>query len=69
MAKISKNEHAMPLVGYRLLDNTEDAGIVGIALETPDGPFMFVANREILETLGAAFTHKAQTMPGKDPAA
>ena len=72
MAKKSKtlnNEYAMPLVGYRLMDNAMDPSIVGIALETAEGPFMFVANKEILETLGAAFTHKAQMMPAKDPAA
>jgi len=55
---------AYPLKGYSLMDFKTDAAIVGIAFETEAGPFMFVANKEILATLGAAFSQKATEMPG-----
>lgn len=68
MAKITKDTPAMPLTGYRLMDNAQDPTVVGIALETEQGPFMFVVTKEILETLGEAFAHKAKTMPSRNPA-
>lgn len=58
---------ALPLKGYSLMDFKTDPGIVGIAFETEAGPFMFVANKEILATLGAAFSHKAESMPASKP--
>lgn len=58
-----KDRQALPLKGYQLVDNTLDPGVVGIAFETEQGPFMFVATREILETLSKAFKAKAATMP------
>jgi hypothetical protein len=58
-----KDRPALPLKGYRLLDYKTDPSIVGIAFETEAGPFMFVANKEILATLGAAFSQKAAEMP------
>ena len=58
-----KERPAYPLKGYSLLDFKTDPGIVGIAFETEDGPFMFVANKEILATLGAAFSQKSSEMP------
>ena len=57
---------ALPLKGYSLMDYKTDPSIVGIAFETEAGPFMFVANKEILATLGAAFSHKAAAMPERD---
>ena len=57
---------ALPLRGYSLMDFKTDPSIVGIAFETEAGPFMFVANKEILATLGAAFSHKAAAMPEQD---
>jgi hypothetical protein len=57
---------ALPLKGYSLMDFKTDPGIVGIAFETEQGPFMFVANKDILATLGAAFSHKAASMPAQD---
>ncbi len=57
---------AFPLKGYSLLDYKTDPSIVGIAFETEAGPFMFVVNKEILATLGAAFSHKAASMPSQD---
>ena len=62
-----KDRPALPLKGYSLMDFKTDPGIVGIAFETEDGPFMFVANKEILATLGAAFSHKAEAMPTHKP--
>ncbi|UTD29890.1 hypothetical protein [Bradyrhizobium sp. WD16] len=58
-----KDRLALPLKGYQLVDNTLDPTLVGIAFETEQGPFMFVANREILETLSKAFKTKAAAMP------
>lgn len=64
-----KDRLALPLKGYQLVDNTLDPTLVGIALETEQGPFMFVATREILETLSKAFRSKAASMPSqKKPA-
>jgi hypothetical protein len=60
-----KDRLALPLKGYRLLDNTSDPTVVGIAFETEQGPFMFVATREILETLSEAFRSKAAEMPSR----
>ncbi len=57
---------ALPLRGYSLMDYKSDPNIVGIAFETEQGPFMFVVNKEILATLGAAFSHKAAAMPATD---
>ena len=54
---------ALPLKGYSLMDFKTDPSIVGIAFETEAGPFMFVANKEILATLGAAFSQKSSEMP------
>jgi hypothetical protein len=56
---------ALPLKGFQLVDNTLDPGLVGIAFETEQGPYMFVATREILETLSKAFKAKAGSMPRK----
>ena len=58
-----KDRQALPLKGYQLVDNTLDPSVVGIAFETEQGPFMFVATREILETLSKAFRAKAASMP------
>ncbi len=58
-----KDRLALPLKGYQLVDNNLDPSLVGIAFETEQGPFMFVANREILETLSKAFKAKAAQMP------
>ena len=58
-----KDRLALPLKGYQLVDNTLDPTLVGIAFETEQGPFMFVANREILEALSKAFKAKAALMP------
>lgn len=58
-----KDRPALPLKGYQLVDNTLDPTVVGIAFETEQGPFMFVATREILETLSKAFRAKAASMP------
>ena len=63
----AKNEYAMPLKGYRLMDNTLDPNVVGLALETEQGPYMFVVTREILQTLSAAFAQKANEMPTQPP--
>jgi hypothetical protein len=60
-----KDRLALPLKGYQLVDNTLDPTLVGIALETEQGPFMFVATREILETLAKAFRAKAASMPSQ----
>ena len=66
-ANSNPNERpALPLQGYSLMDYKTDPAIVGIAFETEAGPFMFVANKEILATLGAAFSHKAASMPSQD---
>ena len=54
---------ALPLRGYSLMDFKTDPSIVGIAFETEAGPFMFVANKDILATLGAAFSQKSSEMP------
>jgi hypothetical protein len=48
------------------MDFQPDPTVVGIAFETEDGPFMFVATKEILDTLGQAFIHKAATMPSRE---
>lgn len=60
-----KDRPALPLKGYSLMDFQPDPSVVGIAFDTDQGPFMFVANREILEALGQAFTHKAAEMAPK----
>jgi hypothetical protein len=65
MTTDASNTYAMPLKGYRLMDNTMDPNVVGLALETEQGPFMFVVTREILETLSAAFAQKATEMPAQ----
>lgn len=62
----AKERPAMPLKGYSLMDYAPDPTVVGIAFETEEGPFMFVATKEILETLGQAFTHKAASMPSRE---
>lgn len=67
MQRDGKNEYALPLKGYRLMDNALDPTIVGLALETEQGPFMFVVTREILETLSLAFGQKAKEMPSQTP--
>ena len=64
-----KDRPALPLKGYSLLDYQPDPGVVGIAFDTEQGPFMFVATREILAALGAAFTQKAAEMPSPKPTA
>lgn len=64
-----KDRQALPLKGYQLVDNTLDPSVVGIAFETEQGPFMFVATREILETLSKAFKAKAASMPSQKPQA
>jgi hypothetical protein len=61
----AKERPALPLKGYSLMDFQPDPTVVGIAFETEQGPFMFVATREILETLGQAFIHKAASMPSQ----
>lgn len=66
MSDTPKERPALPLKGYSLMDFQPDPTVVGIAFETDDGPFMFVATKEILETLGQAFTHKAGTMPSRE---
>lgn len=63
-----KDRPALPLKGYSLLDYQPDPNVVGIAFDTEQGPFMFVATKEILGALGAAFTQKASEMPSQDPA-
>ncbi len=64
-APTPKDRPALPLKGYSLMDFQPDPTVVGIAFETEQGPFMFVATREILETLGHAFIHKAASMPSQ----
>lgn len=64
-----KDRLALPLKGYQLVDNTQDPTVVGIAFDTEQGPYMFVANREILETLAKAFRAKAASMPSQKPRA
>ena len=61
-----KDRRALPLKGYSLMDFQPDPTVVGIAFETEQGPFMFVATKEILEMLGQAFTHKAASMPSRE---
>jgi len=61
-----KDRPALPLKGYSLMDFQPDPTVVGIAFETEQGPFMFVATKEILEMLGQAFTHKAASMPSRE---
>jgi hypothetical protein len=63
MANDDNNSYALPLKGYRLMDNTMDPNVVGLALETEQGPFMFVVTKEILEVLSRAFAQKASEMP------
>jgi hypothetical protein len=63
MAENDKSEYALPLKGYRLMDNTMDPNVVGLALETEQGPYMFVVTKEILEVLSRAFAQKASEMP------
>ncbi|MDB5616647.1 hypothetical protein [Tardiphaga sp.] len=63
---IPNDRPALPLKGYRLLDYKTDPAIVGIAFDTEQGPFMFVANKEILAMLGAAFSQKASEMPSQN---
>jgi hypothetical protein len=60
-----KDRLALPLKGYQLIDNTLDPTVVGITFDTEQGPFMFVATREILETLSKAFRAKAASMPSR----
>ena len=62
-----KERPAYPLRGYSLMDFKTDPGITGIVFETEAGPFMFVANKEIMAMLGAAFTHKSESMPASQP--
>ncbi|MET0970620.1 MAG: hypothetical protein ABWY18_15580 [Tardiphaga sp.] len=62
----AKERPALPLKGYSLMDFQPDPTVVGIAFETEQGPFMFVATKEILDTLGQAFIHKAATMPTRE---
>jgi hypothetical protein len=62
-----KDRPALPLKGYSLLDYQPDPSVVGIAFDTEQGPFMFVATKEILAALGEAFTRKASEMPGQTP--
>ena len=66
---MQKDRPALPLKGYSLLDYQPDPGVVGIAFDTEQGPFMFVATKEILAALGAAFTQKASEMPSPKPTA
>lgn len=63
-----KDRPALPLQGYSLLDYQPDPAVVGIAFDTEQGPFVFVATKEILAALGAAFTQKASEMPSRNPA-
>jgi hypothetical protein len=63
-----KDRPALPLKGYSLMDYKPDPTVVGIAFDTEQGPFMFVATKEILAALGAAFTQKASEMPSQTPA-
>lgn len=65
MSSNPKDRPALPLKGYSLMDFQPDPTVVGIAFETEDGPFMFVATKEILDTLGQAFIHKAASMPSR----
>jgi hypothetical protein len=60
-----KDRLALPLKGYQLVDNKRDPALCGIGFETEQGPFMFVATREILETLSKAFGEKAASMPSQ----
>ena len=60
-----KDRPALPLKGYSLMDFQPDPTVVGIAFDTEQGPFMFVASKEILAALGAAFTQKASEMPSQ----
>ena len=64
-----KDRPALPLKGYSLMDYQPDPTVVGIAFDTEAGPFMFVATKEILATLGQAFTEKAAAMPSQNPTA
>jgi len=66
MSSKPQDRPALPLKGYKLLDYQPDPTVVGIAFETDDGPFMFVATKEILDTLGQAFVHKAASMPSRE---
>lgn len=67
MSDKPQDRPALPLKGYSLLDYQPDPTVVGIAFETDDGPYMFVATKEILDTLGQAFIHKAAAMPSREP--
>jgi hypothetical protein len=67
MSSKPQDRPALPLKGYSLMDYQPDPTVVGIAFETEDGPFMFVATKEILDTLGQAFIHKAASMPSREP--
>jgi hypothetical protein len=67
MSSKPQDRPAMPLKGYSLMDYAPDPTVVGIAFETEDGPFMFVATKEILDALGQAFVHKAASMPSREP--
>ncbi len=60
-----KDRPALPLMGYSLLDYQPDPTVVGSAFDTAQGPFVFVASKEILAALGAAFTQKASEMPSQ----
>ncbi len=64
-----KDRQALPLRGYRLMDSTNDPTVVGIAFDTEQGPFMFVATKEILAMLGEAFSAKAAEMPSRNATA
>ena len=60
-----KDRPALPLRGYSLMDYQPDPTVVGIAFDTEQGPFMFVASKQILAALGEAFTRKAAEMPAQ----
>lgn len=62
-----KDRLALALKGYRLMDSSNDPTVVGIAFDTDQGPYMFVVTKEILATLGEAFSAKAAEMPSRSP--
>lgn len=54
---------AHTLSGYRLLEDAQHPGVVGIAFKTDDGLSIFAATKDMLEQLAEAFRDHAAKMP------
>ena len=54
---------AYPLLKYAISPSTKTPTIAVVELSTVAGDILYAANREILETVGAAFLEVAATMP------